>query len=94
MHDPQICVPFAWIRTQIADVFPLEGVGPSLMGGLQSMSSIAGPGAGLTQLWKDMMRDKVRMAPCHLKAQFVFVCLHTQLHTRWSWARFKIVFRP
>lgn len=60
MHDPQICVPFAWIRTQIADVFPLEGVGPSLMGGLQSMSSIAGPGAGLTQLWKDMMRDKVR----------------------------------
>lgn len=56
-HDEQICVPFSWIRTQISDMFPMEGHSSmTLLGGASSL----GAHAGLTQLWKDMMRDKVR----------------------------------
>ena len=48
LHQEQICVAFSWVRGQIGEFFPMAG-GSGMMAG----------GNDLTQLWKDMMRDKV-----------------------------------
>lgn len=52
LHQEQICVPFSWVRGQIGEFFPMEALS-------RHGSGTVPGGNDLTQLWKDMMRDKV-----------------------------------